>query len=256
MFYNARYYSPYLNRFVSADTIVPELGNPQAFNRYSYTINNPLKHIDPSGHTYLCDEKCEANDGRPLDYRPKPYTKEWFRMHSGRHYAIQLHFVTVIRPGADMEVPIRLGGQPDGRVIGRADLVYGNEIWEVKPGNNRWTQGVGQAQLSKYIANTPRSRRGDFIPTFRVPYYKETLVVRSDDNQPGMLYYTVEDRRPQYQPAFVPVPQRQEQNDRGSQPLAVNTAPMPFPNAPVPSSRPWFILPPIPATLGQKAYIR
>jgi hypothetical protein len=35
---------------VSADSIVPGAGNPQALNRYSYVFNNPLKYIDPSGH--------------------------------------------------------------------------------------------------------------------------------------------------------------------------------------------------------------
>jgi len=29
---------------------VPEPGNPQALNRYSYVYNNPLKYTDPSGH--------------------------------------------------------------------------------------------------------------------------------------------------------------------------------------------------------------
>jgi hypothetical protein len=50
MFFNARYFSPYLGRFISADTIVPGAGNPQALNRYSYTFNNPVKYTDPSGH--------------------------------------------------------------------------------------------------------------------------------------------------------------------------------------------------------------
>ena len=38
----ARYYDPSLNRFVSADTIVPGAGNPQALNRYSYTNGIPM----------------------------------------------------------------------------------------------------------------------------------------------------------------------------------------------------------------------
>jgi hypothetical protein len=45
---------PVLGRFISADSIVPGAGNPQAFNRYSYALSNPLKYIDPSGHKY-CD---------------------------------------------------------------------------------------------------------------------------------------------------------------------------------------------------------
>ncbi|MBU1747801.1 MAG: discoidin domain-containing protein, partial [Chloroflexi bacterium] len=48
--YGARFYDPLLGRFVSADTIVPGAGNPQALNRYSYVFNNPLKYTDPTGH--------------------------------------------------------------------------------------------------------------------------------------------------------------------------------------------------------------
>jgi RHS repeat-associated protein len=46
----ARFFDPALGRWTSADTIVPEPGNPQAFNRYSYVRNSPLRHVDPSGH--------------------------------------------------------------------------------------------------------------------------------------------------------------------------------------------------------------
>ncbi|MER3448194.1 MAG: hypothetical protein C4291_15860, partial [Candidatus Dadabacteria bacterium] len=45
-----RFYDPLLGRFLSADSIVPGAGNPQAFNRYSYVLNNPLRYTDPSGH--------------------------------------------------------------------------------------------------------------------------------------------------------------------------------------------------------------
>ena len=49
-YYNARWYDPKLGRFLSADTIVPGPANPQAFNRYSYVFNNPLRFTDPTGH--------------------------------------------------------------------------------------------------------------------------------------------------------------------------------------------------------------
>jgi len=49
-FYNARWYDAALGRFVQGDSIVPQPGNPQALNRYSYVLNNPLKYSDPSGH--------------------------------------------------------------------------------------------------------------------------------------------------------------------------------------------------------------
>ena len=48
--YQARWYSPVLGRFLSPDPIVPEPGNPQSLNRYSYVYNNPFRYIDPSGY--------------------------------------------------------------------------------------------------------------------------------------------------------------------------------------------------------------
>ena len=52
-YYGARYYDASIGRFISADTIIPDPANPQAFNRYSYCLNNPLKYVDPSGNFIL-----------------------------------------------------------------------------------------------------------------------------------------------------------------------------------------------------------
>ncbi len=51
-YYNARYYDPALGRFVQSDTMVPEPGSIQSYDRYAYVINNPIKYNDPSGHCY------------------------------------------------------------------------------------------------------------------------------------------------------------------------------------------------------------
>jgi RHS repeat-associated protein len=50
MYYGARYYSPEYRVFVQPDTMLPYIYNPQALNRYSYCLNNPVKYTDPSGH--------------------------------------------------------------------------------------------------------------------------------------------------------------------------------------------------------------
>jgi len=60
--YNARYYDPYLSRFIQADTLVPRPANPQSLNRYAYTLNNPLKYTDPSGHI----EQDEADEAEKI----------------------------------------------------------------------------------------------------------------------------------------------------------------------------------------------
>jgi hypothetical protein len=42
--------SPYINRFIQPDSIVPDPANPQSLNRFSYVFNNPILYTDPSGH--------------------------------------------------------------------------------------------------------------------------------------------------------------------------------------------------------------
>jgi RHS repeat-associated protein len=59
----SRLHNAYTGRFISADTIVPEAGNPQALNRYSYVLNNPLRYTDPTGH-YM--EGIECQRGCPM----------------------------------------------------------------------------------------------------------------------------------------------------------------------------------------------
>jgi RHS repeat-associated protein len=48
--FRSRWYDPFLNRFLSPDSIVPDPYNPQDWDRYSYVRNNPIKYVDPSGH--------------------------------------------------------------------------------------------------------------------------------------------------------------------------------------------------------------
>ncbi len=67
-FYNARWYDSSLGRFTSPDTIVPGAGNPLAWDRFAYTLNNPVRYTDPSGHGYCSNpsvaesEICEQYD--------------------------------------------------------------------------------------------------------------------------------------------------------------------------------------------------
>jgi len=42
-----------LARFLSPDILVQDKTYTQSFNRYTYTLNNPLKYTDPSGYKLL-----------------------------------------------------------------------------------------------------------------------------------------------------------------------------------------------------------
>ena len=74
-FYGARWYDSSIGRFISPDTIVPEPGNPQSLNRYSYAANNALRYTDPSGHSICVSDDCVVRvhpvSGRPMGMRQK-----------------------------------------------------------------------------------------------------------------------------------------------------------------------------------------
>ncbi|MBF0106539.1 MAG: hypothetical protein HQM16_14585 [Deltaproteobacteria bacterium] len=48
-YYKSRYYNPQIGRFIQPDTVIPDAGNLQGYNRYAYVNNNPLKYRGPDG---------------------------------------------------------------------------------------------------------------------------------------------------------------------------------------------------------------
>jgi RHS repeat-associated protein len=79
-FFNARWYDSALGRFVQADTIIPNPGDPPSFDRFSYVRNNPIRFTDPTGNWYYdpgCDclvDTHESYNEHPeyLDREPLP----------------------------------------------------------------------------------------------------------------------------------------------------------------------------------------
>jgi RHS repeat-associated protein len=70
-FFGARYYQATQGRFTSVDPWLPSArpGNPQRWNRYSYTLNNPLRFTDPTGMQTCCDDPDAPPDYKP-EFRP------------------------------------------------------------------------------------------------------------------------------------------------------------------------------------------
>jgi hypothetical protein len=46
--------SPYINRFLQPDSVIPNPANPQSLNRFGYVLNNPIRFNDPTGH--VCED--------------------------------------------------------------------------------------------------------------------------------------------------------------------------------------------------------
>lgn len=61
---NGRVYDPAIGRFISVDPLFQFPTNAQSLNPYSYVLNSPLSHIDPTG--YGCEDdpsECDNNTG-------------------------------------------------------------------------------------------------------------------------------------------------------------------------------------------------
>jgi RHS repeat-associated protein len=50
VYMESRYYEPITGHFISADTVIPDVYNPQFLNRYAYVLNDPVTLVDPTGH--------------------------------------------------------------------------------------------------------------------------------------------------------------------------------------------------------------
>ena len=58
---NGRLYDPILGRMLSPDIVVQDEQSSQAYNRYSYCFNNPLRFTDPSGYVVEDDWYMDKN---------------------------------------------------------------------------------------------------------------------------------------------------------------------------------------------------
>jgi RHS repeat-associated protein len=79
MDYKARMYDAFTGRFIQPDTLVPEPGSSQGYNRYTYVKNNPINYSDPSGHSPCLDNEGSGNCGIDPDWKKtiqkKPFNR-------------------------------------------------------------------------------------------------------------------------------------------------------------------------------------
>jgi len=66
-YFSARHYGTGTGRFMQADdSVFGDIVNPQSLNRYAYTLNNPLRFVDPTGHQAACPtDYCVTVTARP-----------------------------------------------------------------------------------------------------------------------------------------------------------------------------------------------
>jgi RHS repeat-associated protein len=156
--YGARFYSPKLGRFLSADTIVPGYANPQNLNRFSYVNNNPLRYADPSGHmmieesggTHGCSNPKYCQNGKP---KP-PQQKKGSNTNTSH-----------TRTKDDVYAPISTGNQPNIYVPVSGD--HGPNIYVPVSGGsplNIYIPVSGGSPLNIYILGVGNNQPNIYVP--------------------------------------------------------------------------------------------
>lgn len=144
---NGRIYDPLLGRFVSADPTTPNPLDLQSYNRYSYTRNNPLRMLDPSGFA----------DGDP----------SWFESVASKVQHAVAGVKTTFGNIVSRAVDVTRGGeqavQPEGKAnkgshatAGAIARAAGQEVVNFVDGGygQRATQAAAKGDYSSALGNT------------------------------------------------------------------------------------------------------
>jgi len=200
----ARYYSPSMGRFTGYDPVEDAANRT---HRYLYVAANPIILNDSSGMAIDWKDGWNGTQAHLLFFA-----------------FIQFHFPERYKTNKR----IARGAQPD---------VYEEDdrrIWELKPishSKDRYWGLRDEAQMNRYLARIPGSRRGDawalvgintqyigyFLGLDRLIYdvyvYPHKHIPKETPNRKGMLYYTLEARFDP-QPHLYPVPRRVVNEDK------------------------------------------
>lgn len=89
VYLRARYYNPSTGRFISRDSFAGRRFDPLSLNLYTYCGNNPLRYVDPSGHSYAT-----LPDGRRMSMNSPADVKRYNELKSGKATSSQVKTTT------------------------------------------------------------------------------------------------------------------------------------------------------------------
>ena len=155
---NGRLYDPLVGRMISPDIVIQDEQNSQAYNRYSYCFNNPLRFTDPSGYISV--------GGSRNYWRQLLYLDSW-NTHSNTHSS----FSTDESLGNQIPVDDWFENEETGEIYYNANMHKGDEGtgamkgsgWKWLGANGMFTDGDMGAEISLIAQNHGRIEinRGD-----------------------------------------------------------------------------------------------
>lgn len=125
-FFGARYYASTQGRFTSSDPLLSSgsVYAPQTWNRYSYTINNPLKYTDPFG-MYICNGTKDQCKDVEKGLKNLEKARDSFKKGSNEYNRLDRSRNAYGAVGVDNGVTVAFGtnktGSPAATVIGIRD---------------------------------------------------------------------------------------------------------------------------------------
>ena len=143
---NARLYDPQTGKMLSPDNFVSNTGSSQAFNRYSYANNNPLRFTDPTGNWDGWDDLAAILIGGTANLVSNWSTVEAQKKGHGKRLLTALEYFGIGAGAAEVAL---YAGPVEGFIIGGAGNV------EVDAGNHKFDhlkggdlgQAIGQSFL-------------------------------------------------------------------------------------------------------------
>lgn len=124
----ARYYDPNIGRFLSVDPMdfVGSGNDPRYFNRYSYTANDPINLIDPTGAVFCPGgDGCDAELAAPTVVQTKGI--DTIGNNSDGRFAQGHAFNEITNPRTGESVVMR-GGSEHGTSGGLASILTGLDV--------------------------------------------------------------------------------------------------------------------------------
>ena len=155
--YGARWYDPYLNRWTSPDSIIPDPYDPLSWDRYSYVRNNPVRYIDPYGHRPTCSssEECKTVlgdyvfDGWSYDRQAAKYglkfTGDWSKSDKRSVLSAAFHIGSSMKSGAITDIT-----NVFKRIFGGTEIEHANYSCD----EGCWGRAVSSTHVRFYTEST------------------------------------------------------------------------------------------------------
>lgn len=116
-FFGARYFASVQGRFTSPDPLLSSgtIYDPQSWNRYSYTLNNPLKYTDPFGlYVYAAGTTDEQKKKFEQGLKDLQKARDSFKKGSTEYNRLDRAYNAYGAKGVDNGVTVKFGATASG----------------------------------------------------------------------------------------------------------------------------------------------